>query len=102
MKPRRYSREQWVEWLSEQRSGGLSIAAFCQQKRVSQNSFYLWRRKLAQQISPGRSVSPFVPLAIVGGGQVEIELPCGATIRVPSEESARQILSILLEYGGQP
>ena len=31
----RYSREQWAEWIEEQKSSGLTIAEFCQSIGVS-------------------------------------------------------------------
>ena len=101
MKRRRYSREQWLEWQVEQVSSGQSISNFCKQKQVSENSFYAWRRKLDAELKTSQPSTPFVPLSIVGGEQLEVDMPCGATIRVPSDElSVRRILAILLELGG--
>ncbi len=103
MKRHRYSPEQWASWLVEQRGSGKSIALFCQKKGVSENSFYCWRRKLDEGSEQGGPSNPFVALSVVGGEQVQIDMPCGATIRVPSDESLiRQVLSILVELGGQP
>ena len=100
MQRRRYSREQWLEWLSEHRGSGLSVSSFCEQKGVSEKSFYVWRRKLAAELAGMEASNLFVPLSVVGAGQIEIELPCGAAVRLQPEESAvRQILSILLEFG---
>ena len=100
---RRYTREQWSEWLVEQRGSGKSVALFCRQKRVSVNSFYCWRRKLSDGSERGERSNPFVALSVIGNEQVQIDMPCGATIRVPSDESLiRQVLSILVELGGKP
>jgi transposase-like protein len=104
----RYSREQWAEWISEQAVSGGSVAGFCQAKGLPVNSFYNWRNKLA---SSGSSTDPslrrsqglFLPVSVVGGGQVEIDLPCGALVRLPGDEEAtRRVLSILLQLGRQP
>ncbi len=44
---RRYSREQWAGWISEQAVSGMGVAAFCEARELSVQSFYLWRRKLS-------------------------------------------------------
>jgi transposase-like protein len=106
---RRHSAEQWSAWIDEQRDSGQTIAAFCGSIGVSENSFYVWRRKLKarhkvasqSKASLGHS---FVPLSIVGSDgasdRIEIDLPCGAVVRVPGHEPLiRQTLKVLLEFG---
>lgn len=97
---RRYSDEQWREWISEQAESGLSITAYCEWIGVSQNAFYVRRRRLESGTADfgiaGRL--SFVPLTVVPASVVEIELPCGAVIRVPGEERVlRSVLALLLE-----
>lgn len=100
MERRRHSRQQWVEWLKEQSVSGLSISRFCQTKDVSANSFYVWRRRLGAQPATDPSLNRFVPLNVVGTEQVQIELPCGAKLQIPADESlTRLVLRILLELG---
>jgi transposase-like protein len=83
----RYSGEQWAVWIRQQRDSGLSIAALCESIRVSENSFYLWRKKLQGSESAGgqsatSAAQRFVPVAIVATSHViEVDLPCGATMR---------------------
>lgn len=97
---KRNSRERWGQVLREQAESGLSIAEYCRRKQLVQNSFYLWRRKLAGEPTAGHG---FVPLAVVGTATVAIELPCGVTIRVPSDDgSLRRVLKVLLEVGAEP
>lgn len=108
---RRYSAEQWV---AEQRESALSVRDYriqqiCDWIGVSQNAFYLWRRKLAAQHtratvtqSSGSQQSDvrslFVPLTVVGSPVIEVDLPCGTVVRVPNEEfSLRRVISILLD-----
>jgi hypothetical protein len=45
---RRAIREQWRQRIAQQRSGGQSVAAFCRDQGVSENSFYFWRRRLRE------------------------------------------------------
>jgi transposase-like protein len=106
---RRYSAEQWSAWIDEQRNSGQTISAFCGSIGVSENSFYVWRRKLRgrRDVAPLAKASPsesFVPLSIVESGgtgpRLEIDLPCGAVVRVPGHEPLiRQTLEVLLEFG---
>ena len=37
----------WRRLLEQQRSGGLSVRAFCRRHDVAEHSFYWWRRELA-------------------------------------------------------
>ena len=89
---RRYSGEQWAVWIRQQRDSGLSIAALCESIRVSENSFYLWRKKLQGSESAGgqsatSAAQRFVPVSIVpvsivaASHVIEVDLPCGATMR---------------------
>lgn len=101
----RYSREQWLCWVVDQRSSGLTIAEFCDSVGVTQNSFYRWRRRLIaegesfenESETDRRHVSAFVPLTVVPSERIAIDLPCGAVIRVPIDEtSIDRVLRILL------
>jgi len=95
-----YSRERWVEWIEQQPESGCSVAEFCEAVGVSTNSFYRWRTKLAQAQVDSNVSAQFVPLTLVESSSVEIEFPCGAVMRVPSENVVlRQVLSLLLEAG---
>ena len=102
----RHSREQWLLWVVEQRSSEMTVAAFCDSVGIKENSFYRWRAKLLAegesledpQTVAVRQASAFVPLSIVAADRIEIDLPCGATVRVPSDEGAiRCVLSVLLD-----
>lgn len=115
-----YSAEQWAAWVGEQRESELSVAEFCDWIGVSPNSFYRWRQKLAAKGRPpakkghgpqrlshmNRSVSrgpELVPLTVLTSPVVEIDLPCGAVVRVPNEDrSLRRVLGILLEADQTP
>ncbi|MFK7817974.1 MAG: transposase [Planctomycetaceae bacterium] len=108
----RHSRDQWLSWVVEQRSSGLTILAFCESVGIRENSFYRWRARLlaegesledSQAISnrravTGRQGSAFVPLTVVASERTEIDLPCGATVRLPSDAAAiRCVLNVLLD-----
>ena len=112
-----FSGEQWAAWVGEQRESELSVAEFCDWIGVSLNSFYRWRQKLAakgrpparkehgaQRLSGTKgavsSGPELVPLTVLNSPVVEIDLPCGAVVRVPNDDrSLRRVLGILLEAG---
>ncbi len=99
---RRHSRDQWLAWLSEQRRSNLTVSEFCQRNGISEKSFYVWRKKLAGgSNSPKDSLSAtFVPVSVKDSPKVEIELPCGATVRVADDGVVlRRVLKVLLETG---
>ncbi len=45
----RYSAEQWSVWIEQQAESGVTIADFCDSIGVSENTFYVWRRKLCSE-----------------------------------------------------
>ena len=99
MRRQRHSAEQWAAWLEEFQTGDFTIVGFCKLKGVCTNSFYQWRKKLAA----AEAAPTFVPVEISADRQVEIDLPGGATIRVPSDPvSLRPVLAILCELGARP
>ena len=91
---RGYPIEQWVGWIEEQKTSGLTVAAFCESIGVSQNAFYVRRRKLAKQMSERRA--SFVSLEVSGAAAVSVDLPCGATVRVHDQNSIATVLSALV------
>jgi len=106
----RFSAQQWARWFEDQRSSGLPHKKFCESIGVSLNSFYRWRKKLRLEavgqpsaVDPGSDQPDFVPLSIATFTTVEIDLPCGATMRVPGDASSlRQVLGVLFELGVSP
>ena len=96
MRRRRFTAEQWTAWLEEFGQGDFTVAEFCKLKGVCTNSFYQWRRK----IGPSVPSPAFVPVEVVQPASIEIDLPGGATIRVPNDSaSLRPVLQVLGELG---
>ena len=101
-------RDQWKAWLGEFRDSGLTIKKFCQRIGVSENRFYHWRNKLANESASESAkredVETFVPVSVIAPEQDNrskewrIDLPGGAILRVPGDESSlRMALTCLLE-----
>lgn len=88
----RRTREQWREVVGRQQQSGLSISGFCRRESLTENSFYRWRRIFAEEAE-----TSFVPLSVVERTTVDIELPCGATVKVAgNRESLQEVFAALL------
>ena len=60
---RRSSKERfWRRLLRQWRGGGLSVRDFCAERRVSEPSFYAWRRTIAERDA---QAARFVPVHVV-------------------------------------
>lgn len=112
-------RELWHRRFREFDRGTATVADFCDRVGVSTAAFYQWRRKLAVSTSPeggpaglakpSVQTTPsstatagikFLPVEIMGPGNgnvVEVQLPCGIRVLVPSrdQESLRTVLESL-------
>lgn len=90
--------ERWRELLRRQATSGLSVAEFCRRQDVSEASFYQWRKRLRAESPTEAAPADFLPLAVLGGAGVEIELPCGAVVRVPAGDARtlQQLVTLLL------
>jgi transposase len=103
-------RLEWSERLERFARSEVTAAAFCQAEGVSLPSFYQWRRKLAtpsvcepaqERRSAGQAPRTFVQLIPTAGTAaiVEIQLPNGARICLPSDD--RQLLAAAISAAGQ-
>jgi len=104
--------EFWRLVVDEQRRCGLSIRRFCQQKAISEPSFYAWRKEL-QRRDAGRAVDTdsngrLIPVDVViptcenatpSGHDVntplEICTPRGFTLRFDHDTTPETILRLL-------
>jgi hypothetical protein len=91
----------WAAWqrrLARYERGSHSVAAFCIAEGVSVPCFYQWKRKLAAEsaklatLRPGEALHTagptFLPVRIESAAVIEIELPNGVRVRVPSSDAA--------------
>jgi hypothetical protein len=59
--PRKVSDERkrfWRDLIERQRTSGLNIARFCAESGVSQNSFYVWKKRQLTTGQQGRAAMP--------------------------------------------
>lgn len=93
------SERRWRGILREHRAGGLSVAAFCRRKRVSQASFYAWQRRLREATSFVEVKLPSETAA--GAGVIELRLPGDRCVVIRPGFDRRTLLDLLatLEAG---
>ena len=111
----------WRSVLRRQKRSGLSVRQFCAEHRLSQASFYSWKRKITSRdrqagvrskrkgrkrsqaemvTKPDESRAVFIPVRLdaAAGSVLEVVHPRGYVVRVPAvfdENSLRQVLHVL-------
>jgi hypothetical protein len=105
----------WRGVLKRHATGGHSIRAFCRREKLSEPSFYAWRRTIHER-DAARKHSPrlaFLPAAIVppaiddvaaSDGSLVIELRGGRRLRLPESMAAGRVAELVhaLETGAEP
>jgi Transposase len=101
----------WREVVRRWPDSGLTIRAYCRRQRLSEASFYAWRRELAQRDEPAQPAADaaavtFAPLTVHAAAfgpaelPVEVVLANGRRLRVPVGVAAgvvRDLLAVLEE-----
>jgi transposase-like protein len=92
-------RQEWLARFKRFREQPNSVQAFCRSEGVSSASFYLWRRRLADEPrEPPTTPAMFVPLTIASTPQpasVEVAFPNGIVFRLPADEHSLRALFAL-------
>ena len=92
---------QWRRWISQWRTSGLSVRAFCARHGLATASFYNWRRVVQRRAA---EKAAFVPVQVVAdavtdrASTLEVVLAGGRAVRVaPGFDAAtlRQLLAVL-------
>ncbi len=122
----RHKEQFWRQMFARWTASGLSIAAFCEDARLSQQSFYRWRRVLRKRTSRSdqqrrsqavdaatetaataiaRPLPLFVPLVVertAAAAVLEVVVRDGRVIRVPAGFDATTLAQVLAVLEGQP
>ncbi len=92
----------WRKTLERFGKSGLSVRGFCEREKLSEPSFYHWRRVLQQRDEEQRCDGPaFVPVVVhdepteTSGEQVVIELRGGRLLRLPAALPMRQVAELV-------
>lgn len=112
--------ELWQRRLREFDRDHTTVAEFCERVGVSVATFYQWQRKLTPAVrGASRKSTPvvaraterqqatgpmrFLPIAITASSQVEVLLPGGTRLSIPSQEhdALRTVVAALLVERGE-
>jgi hypothetical protein len=73
--------EEWRQIIDGQQSSGLTVAAYCLDRGITQGSFYTWKRRLRSPAKPNRLPKPafveMTPPKMGTAGPIEICLHGG-------------------------
>jgi hypothetical protein len=93
----------WRNLIDRWRASGQTVAAFCAAHRVSQATFYSWRKRLAAPGPDTTTPAPtFAPVRIVPDPTAEVVLPTGLVIRVPVSADPAAVARLVAALGGAP
>ena len=94
---------QWRKWFEEQRSSGLTVTDWCRDRGIEKNTFYGWRKRLAEApVCDVNSSAQFISLSVdsippasaagltVRVGRVSVEIASGFDRRLLAD-----VLSVL-------
>jgi hypothetical protein len=88
----------WRGVLKAYRGSGLTVRAYCRKAKISEPSFFAWRKKIEQRDANRRSGPTLIPVEVVGPAQaalLEVVTPNGFTLRVRPDIDP-QHLSVVL------
>jgi hypothetical protein len=85
----------WRDLIGRWSASGQSVAAFCIAHRVSQATYYSWRKRLTVQsrvvAAPPQPVPAFAPVRVVPDPTAQVVLPNGLVVRVPVSADAAAV-----------
>ena len=89
---------QWRERMGRFQKGRRSAAEFCRREGVSEAAFYQWRRRLAEadaEALASEEPAGFMPVRVVGGASIDVRLPGGTQLLIPTGDP--QALHLVIE-----
>src|SRR5262245_61055733 len=106
--PRRDTKPEpyWRDLITRWRASGQTVAAFCAAHRVSQATFYSWRKRLAacspRTTTPAPQALTFAPVRVVPDPTADVLLPTGLVVRVPVGADPAAVARLVAALGGAP
>ena len=100
----------WQGRLERYQTSEVNLDLFCLQEGVSRSSFYRWKQRLCNGIPrpleadssasqhPSSNESLFLPISLKTS-RVEIELPNGGVVRLPSDVSKDVLVAVVRVVG---
>ena len=93
----------WRNTIAAWNKSGQTIRDFCSRRRLSEASFYAWRRELDKRdhSTTARSVK-FVPVQLRAESVLEIVLPDGLVVRMPPAVDATVVAALVAALRSTP
>lgn len=95
----------WKGLIDEHSRSGLSVLAFCNERKVPSTSFYQWRSKLQQEAEPTTSKAPaLLPVKLVGTAEqpraaarccIQVLTPSGVSLTVSGSAAEDDLVKVL-------
>lgn len=101
--------EYWQQMLSDHRQSGMTVKAFCAEKKISCPSFYQWKQRLqSKPVDPANNsivpvkLIPMQSCTAASNRFVQILTPGGFSIRVDSSMRAEDLAELLRAIESSP
>ena len=101
-------REQfWRDTITTWKESGQSIRAFCAARGIAEATFFVKRRELADREQPPQPAAPtpspsFAAVRVIAEPVVEVVLPTGLLVRVPSSADPVAVARLVTALRGVP
>lgn len=88
----------WRQLIDAWKQSGLSINAFCRDRKLTRSNFDRWRRILTTLPDEPRSPA-FVPVRIVAEPMAEVVLRSGIVLRLPLSAASETVTRFVAAVG---
>jgi hypothetical protein len=96
----------WRDLIARWKASGQTVAAFCAAHRLSQATFYSWRKRLTAHsphtATPAPQAPTFASVRVVPDPTVDVLLPTGLVVHVPVGADPVAVARIVAALGGAP
>jgi hypothetical protein len=99
-------RELWRQRVAKQKNSGQTVRAFCREHRLSEHSFYWWRRQFSSfaekpiRFALVETTTPIAETHSPRQAQLELVLNPGERLQIPTGAATlRLVWSVLPEQG---
>lgn len=90
--------EYWREQIAEQERSGLSVHRFCEERGMSEPTFYVWRKRLRNQAPVKFALVETRQVAAEAG--LELVLATGERLRITAGVDATTLRTVLAALRG--
>ncbi len=91
----------WREVIDAWKRSGLTVNAFCRDRKLTRSNFDRWRRILAAGPTKSKRSAPstFVPVRVVADPMAEVVLRSGVVVRLPLTSPSDAVTRLVTAVG---